>query len=70
MQNPYFEHTAKQFLFNCKKYSYLAEITEIAITKLRIMAPNTVPTIIRMSSLSGGKNSKKEMCELITHSEY
>lgn len=67
VQNPYYEHPAMQF---CKKYSYLTETTETTITKIRMMAPNTEPTIIRMSSVSGGKNSKQEICQLITLSEY
>lgn len=44
--------------FSCQKYSYLTETTETATTKHKMMAPNTVPTIIRMSSLSG-KNKEK-----------
>lgn len=62
VQKPYYEHTAMQFLFNCKKYSYLTEITETAISKLRIMAPNTVPTIIRMSSVSIGEKKSNKKC--------
>lgn len=44
--------------FSCQKYSYLTETIETAATKHKIMAPNTVPTIIRMSSLSE-KNKEK-----------
>jgi len=52
-----------QLLFNFQKYSYLTETTETAITKLRIIAPNTVPTIIRMSSLSGKKKTTQKKQE-------
>lgn len=53
------------------KNSYLTETIETAITKLRTAAPSTVPTIIRMSSVSEGeKKIKQETCQLITHSEY